>query len=137
MTSFCSLNDVTSLIDQPICFKNPSKPTCIDLILTNHPNYFQQSNVFQTGLSDFHMMVVTEVKMGLQKLKPHIVAYRDYKHFDNEKFQSGIQNCISEKNLKCFKKTVFCIVNKHAFIKRKYVRANEPPSCQKSYIKIS
>ena len=59
------------------------------------------------------MMVVKELKMGFQKLKPHIVAYRDYKHFDNEKFQSDIQNFASEKNLKCFKETVFSIFYKH------------------------
>ena len=127
MKSFCFLNDLTSLIDQPTCYKNPDKPTCIDLILANRPNYFQQNNVFETGLSDFHMMVVTELKMGFQKLKPHIVAYRDYQHFDNEKFRSDIENCASEKNLKCFKENVFCIFNKHALIKRKYVRSNEAP----------
>ena len=65
--------------------------------------------------------------MGFQKLKPHIVAYRDYKHFDNEKFQSDIENCASEKILKCFKETFFCKFNKYASIKRKYVRANEAP----------
>ena len=32
--------------------------TCID----------QQNNIFETGLSDFHTMVVTEFKMGFQKL---------------------------------------------------------------------
>ena len=86
MTSFCSLNDLASLIDQPICYKNSDKPTCIDLILTHRTTYFQQNNVFKTCLSDFHMMVITESKMGFQKLKPHIVDYRDYKHFENEKF---------------------------------------------------
>ena len=53
MTSFFSLNDLTSLIDQPTCYKNPDKPTRIDLILTNRLNYFQQNNVFETGVSDF------------------------------------------------------------------------------------
>ena len=71
MASFCTLNDLTSLIDQPTCYKNPDKPTCIDLILTNRPNYLQQNNVSETGLSDFHMMVVTELKMRFQELKPH------------------------------------------------------------------
>ena len=80
------------------CFyKNPDKPKCTDLILTNCPNYFQQNNVFETGLSDFHVMVVTELKMGFQKLKPHIVAYRDYKHFHNEKFRSDNEHGASEK----------------------------------------
>ena len=51
-------------------------------------------------------MVVTELKTEFQKLKPHIVAYRDYKHFDNEKFRSDIQNFASQKNVKCFKETI-------------------------------
>ena len=33
------------------------------------------------------MMIVTEFKMGFQKLKPDTVAYRDYKLFDDEKFK--------------------------------------------------
>ena len=72
-------------------------------------------------------MVIIELKMGFQKQKPHIVVFRDYKHFDNEKFWSGIQTYASEKNLKCFKETVFSIFKKHAPFKRKYVRANEVP----------
>ena len=53
MKSYCSLNDLTSLIHQPTCHKNPDKPIFIDLILTNRPNYFQQNYVFETGLSNF------------------------------------------------------------------------------------
>ena len=54
------LNDLASLMDQPTCHKNPDKLPCIGLILTNCPKYFQKNNnVFQTGLSDFHMIVVT------------------------------------------------------------------------------
>ena len=71
------------------------------------------------------MMVVKELKLGFQKLKIHIVAYRDYKHFDNEKFRLDIETCGSERILKCFKEPVFCIFNKYAPIKRKYVCANE------------
>ena len=74
MTSFCSLDDLTILIDQPTCYKNPDKPTCIDLILTNHPYYFQKNNVFETGLSNLLVIVVTGLKMGFQKLKPHITV---------------------------------------------------------------
>ena len=53
------------------------------------------------------------------------MAYRDYEHFNNEKFRSDIQNFALEKNLKYFNETVFCIFNKHAPINRKSVRANE------------
>ena len=102
----------------------------------NHHNYFQQNNVFGTGISDFYMMVVEELKMGFQKLKPHIVACLYYKNFDNENFRSDIAIYAQEKILKCFKETVFCILSKHTPIKIKYVRANEAP-WQESFIKLS
>ena len=35
MSSFCYTFDLTSLIKQPTCYKNPDNPSCIDLILTN------------------------------------------------------------------------------------------------------
>ena len=48
-----------SLIKEPTCYKNPSKPSCIDLILTNKPRSFQHSCVMETSLSDIHKMTVT------------------------------------------------------------------------------
>ena len=68
MTSFYFLNDLTNLVDEPTCYKNSDKPTCIDLILTNYPNFFQQNSVFEKGLSEFHMMVVT-IKNGISKAR--------------------------------------------------------------------
>ena len=59
--SVCSLNDLRSLVSQPTCYKNHDKLTWIYLILMN---YFQQNNVFETGLFNFRLMVVTELKMG-------------------------------------------------------------------------
>ena len=76
MINFCELNDLSSLIDKPTCYKNFDKPKCIDLILTNKPSYFQHSNVFETGLSNFHLLTVTEFKMEFQKLKPQLITYR-------------------------------------------------------------
>ena len=117
MASFCSLNDLASLIDQPTCYKIPDKATCIDLILTNRPKYFQQNDVIKTSLSRFHMMVLTELKMGLQKLKPHIVAYRDYKNFDNENLLSDIESCASEKSPRCFKDFFFVYLTSMLLLK--------------------
>ena len=61
------LNRVIDEHEVPTCFKNPDKPTCIDLILTNKPNLFQHSSAFETGFSNFCLLtVVTEFKMGFQ-----------------------------------------------------------------------
>ena len=72
MKDLCDVNCLKSLINVPTRFKNPDKLTRIDLILTNWPNLFQHSSAFETGLSDFHLLTVTEFKMGFQKLKPKI-----------------------------------------------------------------
>ena len=76
------------------------------MILTNGPHYFRDNNVFETGLSDFHLMIATEFKIGFQKMQPYAMFYYDYKHFDN-KFRCDIQRCTSEDNLKCFKEIIF------------------------------
>ena len=47
---FCNLHSRTSLINKPTCWENPSKPIFIDLILTNHPKFFQKTNVVETGI---------------------------------------------------------------------------------------
>ena len=128
MMDFCELNDLSSLIDKPTCYKNFDKPTCIDLILTNEPSYFQHSNVFETGLSDFHLFTVTEFKMGFHKLKPQVITYRNYKNFDNDKFQANIKTCGFDTNdINSFKGTILSVFNKYAPIKKKYIRANEAP----------
>ena len=87
MSSFCDTFDLISLIKEPTCYKNPDNPSCIDLILTNKPLSFQNSCVVKTGLSDFHRMILTVTKMTFQKLKPRVRNYRDYKHFNNERFR--------------------------------------------------
>ena len=70
MTHFCDLNGLRILINVPTRYKNP---TSIDLILTNRPSYFQHGTVFETGLSDFHLLTVTEFKTGFQKPEPKIM----------------------------------------------------------------
>ena len=48
---------------EPIYFKNPNNPSCIDLFLTNTMRNFQETQVFETGLFDFHKLVVKFLKL--------------------------------------------------------------------------
>ena len=117
MINFCELNDLSSLIDKPTCYKNFDKPKCIDLILTNKPSYFQHSNVFETGLSNLHLSTVTEFKMGFQKLKPQVD--RNYKNFNNDRFQANIKICgLYLKDTNSFMETILSAFNKYAPIKK-------------------
>ena len=70
MEFFCESYRFKSFVKDPTCFKNPESPSCIDLILTNNPYSFQNSWLIETGLSDFHKMVVSVMKTTFQKLKP-------------------------------------------------------------------
>ena len=106
----------------------------IDVILTNKPKSFQFSAVFETGLSDYHQMVITSLKTKLVRLKPKTITYRNYKKFNSETFLMDIQNasfiCNTDDanvNYNNLVNTFHEIVNKHAPIKHKIVRGNQAP----------
>ena len=40
VSDFCKIYNLKHLIKDKTCFKNPTKPTCIDLIVTNKPKCF-------------------------------------------------------------------------------------------------
>ena len=75
MKSFCENYNFTSLINQPICYKNPDSPKCSDLILSNVPRSFQSIFVIETGISDFHLMALIVMKKSFKKFKPRFVNY--------------------------------------------------------------
>ena len=71
---FCDLYNLKNLIKVPTCFKNPENPKCIDLMLTSSYRSFQNSCAIETGLSDFHKMIVTVMKAYFQKQKPKVIT---------------------------------------------------------------
>ena len=54
-----------NLVKEPTCFK-AENPTCIDFILTNRYRSCQHTTTIETGLSNFHKMVVTVLKKTYQ-----------------------------------------------------------------------
>ena len=99
LSNFMSVHNLKAFIKQKTCFKNPKNPTCIDLILTKSPRSFQNSNVFETGLSDFYKLTITVLKQYFPKLKPKIVNYRDYQNFQNNEFRAELDNEMSKHDL--------------------------------------
>ena len=84
LDTFCSIWNLKSLGKEPTCFKNPNNPSCIDLFLTNTIRSFQETQVFETGLSDFHKLVVTVLKSTFTKSPLKIMTYKIYRHFSND-----------------------------------------------------
>ena len=152
VSDFCEIYNLKHLIKDKICFKYPNKPTCNDLIVTNRPKCFQDTVVFETGLSDFHKISVTVMKMyyatfyeNVRKYmkiyenvqKPSIVHYRKFKNFcnnsfikDTELFSSKLCN---QQNVpfKILTESVNVTLDKHAPLKKRYVRANRFPFMNK------
>ena len=84
------------------------------------------SSVFETDISDFHLLFVTQLKVGFQKKLPKIIAYRDYKKFNNTKFRDDVNNfAFHQFDVGNFNVTIF---NKHAPVKQKcLLQAKETP----------
>ena len=69
MENFCGTYHLHNLIKNPTCFKNPDKPSCIDLILTNFPKLLLKSQTLEIGLSDFHKLTLTALKIHYKKFR--------------------------------------------------------------------
>ena len=140
MNDICEGCNWSSPIKQSTCCKNPKNPSCIDLFLTNSPNSFQNSILAETGLSEFHKMIVTVRKTSFQKLPPKIRHYRDYSNYDNNIFRASLFNELSKLSIETIDLNIFVTVsidtlNSRAPNKKKYVRGNHLPFLNKVLLK--
>ena len=142
MKSFCESYDVKGLIKQPTCYENSSKPTCIDLILTNVPRMFRSTCVIDTGLPVFHLVTVTVMRKTFNKIRPKIINHRSYRDFSNETFGVFLINNLSNKvflnnddGLEKLCKTTVDTLNSFATIRKKYAWCNQIPFLTKKLSK--
>ena len=129
VNNFCNIYNLSNLVKEPTCFKNPDNPSCIDLFLTNRPKCFQSTMTIETGISDFRKNGNYNFQKVLQEQKPKIIRYRNYKTFNANLFKEELNNellSVDNNNAELveFTNTVLSVLDKHAPIKRKYIRAN-------------
>ena len=99
LDAFCSIWNLKSLGQEPTYFKNPSNPSCIDLFLTKTVRSFPETQVFETGLSDFHKLVVTFLKRIFPKSPPKIILYGSCKKFSNDLLRDDSNSLLSKENM--------------------------------------
>ena len=127
--------DAKNIVKDKTCFKNIENPSCIDLIITNSIYSFQNTKAITTGLSDFHKMVVTVLKTTFQKSKPREIIYRDYSKFNEQTFRENLKEPFIENNTldyNEFEEIFLRVLNAHAPLKKKVVRANNMPYMTKT-----
>ena len=120
--------NLVNLVKDPTCYKS-SRPRCIDLILTNRKHSCTNTSTFETGLSDFHKMIITVLKGGFLKRGPRIIEYRDYSKYNTLDFRRDINDTInklsSKMNFDSMNTAMVKVLDQHAPIKKKYIRAND------------
>ena len=129
---FCETFHLKGLIKTPTCFKKVEKPSTIDLFITNSPKSFIGTTVLESGLSDFHKLIVTVLKIKFEKAPPRILQYRNYKNFDNNDFRQEINDVLINHDIDNisygeFMKCVTEVLDRCAPKKQKYIRANHSP----------
>ena len=130
LEDFLFEHNAKNLVKDPTCFKSIDKPSCIDLFLTNSPLSFQNTATVTTGLSDFHKLVVTVMKTTFPKMKPRIIYYRDYKKFNLQEFRRELRNELRKTLIlgyAHFEQIFLQVLEKHAPVKQRVVRANDKP----------
>ena len=132
MQDFCGSFSLRSLIKSPTCFKSNENPTCIDLILTNRFQNFQNSITLDTRLSDFHFLTITVLKSSFRKKPAKVIKYRDFKNYSFLNFRTHVISALDTTDLFSisndrFVQLIIEILNHHAPIRTKYIRANDQP----------
>ena len=84
VSDFCEIYNLKNKIKKKTCFKNPNNLICIDLRITTTPRSLQNSMVIETGLSDFHKLYITVMKIYYSKQKSHIIHQGKFKDFNND-----------------------------------------------------
>ena len=128
--TFCDSYNLYNLVKEKTCFKG--LPKCYDLILTNCKNSFQNTIVVTTGFSDFHKMTATVLKTEFVKADPIQINYRNYKNYNHLEFSKHLNrelhnDVTSKNNYNNFQRILSRVLDIHAPIKKKYLRANNSP----------
>ena len=133
MSEFLFKNDSKNLVQQKTCFKSTNNPSCIDLFVTNSPRSFQNTITFASGLSDFHKMILTILKSTFPKVRPKQIDYRKFKNFDLNNFKNEIRTKMQLiDKYETFEEEFLKVLNNHAPLKKKFIRANHAPYMTKN-----
>ena len=95
------------------------------------------SSTVETGLSDFHAMILTVLMGGFVTKGPKTVYYRDFSKYDNKAFKRDLKEHLSKIDISkfdygAFDKIVDNVLNDHVPLKKKTVWANDSPFMTKS-----
>ena len=120
---------LSNLIKGPTCFKSVNRST-IDLFLTTNKYLFQKTNSFETGISDHHHLIATELKTTYERFPPKLITYRSYGNSWNESLKNKFESeayAIQSEDIGSLKTVIIKSLNTVAPFKKQIVRGNNKP----------
>ena len=120
LSKFPDSHDAKNMVKKT-CFKSINSSTCVDLLISNNGKCFKSATTIDTGLSDFHKIVLVLWKKKIEKAKPKVISYRDYKHFDGNSSRCALifeMSKISTHSYSSFKKVFLETLIDHAPLKQ-------------------
>ena len=115
---------------QKLCFKN-IEGSCIDLILSNQKYGLQKTGTWDTGLSDYHHLIFTQLKSKYTRLPPRKVNNRCYNHFIENNFLTDLSLQITFSNIieiESFEHNFVTVLEGHEPRKTRMVRGMKSPT---------
>ena len=88
---------------------------------------FQNTITVFAGISDFHKLVLTVLKINFTKNKPKEIIYRDYKNFDSFLFNDKVKNVLDLDKINSyaiFEEWFLKVLDKHVPVNKQPVTAN-------------
>ena len=108
--------------------------------MTNRKHNFQNTLAVTNVFSDFHKLTMTVLKTEFIKGYPIYINYRDYKNYNSFDFTHELNQKLND--VRCyydydiFQSILSEVLDKHAPIKKKTLRANHSPFMTKSLRKM-
>ena len=136
LKEFCEMYNFTNLVKEPTCFKSIDNESLIDVILALKPQRFNQVKVFDSGLSDFHKMLVVGTKIHIPRKCPRKIQYRSFKNFNDTDYKNDVKNIpfyISktfddvDDIAWCHEKLLADVIDSHAPLKHKTLKKDSVP----------
>ena len=81
LNDFIDTFSLANIVNSKTCFKTLNG-TLLDVMLTNKPKFFCKTCTTETGLGDYHKMILTFLRTSFRRIPSKNIVYRDYKRFN-------------------------------------------------------
>ncbi|KAK6176060.1 hypothetical protein SNE40_014416 [Patella caerulea] len=136
LLDICNLYDLRNLVKSPTCFMKGFIPSLLDVFITNKVGSFMQTQSFNSGISDWHHIVITIMKGKVKGHNKTKLNYRCYRDLDEDALLNDLRQApfrvahVFEDMDDIYwahDKMVNEIIDKHITIKQKHKRKLSAP----------